>query len=116
MKMVFVAGPYRSESEWGVLRNIRRAEALALELWTLGLAVICPHKNTAFFGGAGCDQTWLNGALEMVKRCDAVVCTSNWDQSEGARGEVELAKRIGIPVFSSITEVKTWLESQDQKT
>jgi hypothetical protein len=109
MKLVFIAGPYRSSSEWGVYENIRRAEALALQLWRMGLAVICPHKNTERFGGAGPDKLWLDGALEMVRRCDAVVCTSDWERSEGALNEVTLAKQIGIPVFTSIAEVEKWL-------
>ena len=112
MKLVFIAGPYRADSEWEVLQNIRRAESLALELWRLGLSVICPHKNTAFFGGTAPDTVWLDGALEVVRRCDAVVCTDDWQRSVGARGEVNLAKELGLPTFYSIDEVKNWLESQ----
>lgn len=111
MKMVFVAGPYRAKSEWGVFQNIRSAEKLALELWILGLAVICPHKNTEAFGGAAPDSLWLEGALEMVRRSDAVVCTPDWQASEGACGEVELARELGIPILHSVFEVKAWLAS-----
>ena len=113
MKMIFVAGPYRAASEWEVHQNIRRAEALALELWKLGIAVLCPHKNTEYFGGAASDEVWLEGALEMVKRSDAVVCTPDWQQSEGARGEVALAHREGIPVFYNLPGLEQWLRSQE---
>ncbi len=109
MKLVFVAGRYRAKTEWQVFQNIRKAELLALELWRLGLSVICPHKNTEMFGGAAPDDVWLKGALEMVRRCDAVVCTPDWEESEGARGEVALAKEIGLPIFFSIDEAKEWL-------
>lgn len=112
MRMVFVAGPYRASSEWGVFQNIRRAETLALNLWELGLAVLCPHKNTEAFGGAAPDKVWLDGALEMVRRSDAVVCTIDWEASEGARGEVALAKQLGIPVFYSVIEVELWVQSR----
>lgn len=111
MKLVFVAGPYRAPHEWGIFQNVRRAEALSLELWALGFAVICPHKNTESFGGALSDGAWLQGALEMVRRCDAVVCTPDWEQSEGARGEVALASQFNIPVFYTIDEVKQWARS-----
>lgn len=113
MKLVFVAGKYRAKTEWGVFQNIRNAEALSLKLWLLGLFVICPHKNTEYFGGAAPDELWLEGALEMVRRCDAVICTSDWEMSEGARGEVALAKELGLPIFFSIEEVKQWLESRE---
>lgn len=112
MKLVFVAGPYRAISEWAVCQNVRRAESLSLELWALGLAVICPHKNTESFGGALSDAVWLQGALEIVRRSDAVVCTPDWELSEGARGEVELANQIGIPVFYTMDEVSQWVQSQ----
>ncbi len=112
MKLVFVAGPYRAASEWEVEQNVRRAEALALQLWQLNLAVICPHKNTARYGGALPDQVWLDGALEMAQRCDAVVCVDGWETSAGARGEVGAAQTLEIPVFYSLDEVRQWLKSQ----
>lgn len=111
MKLVFVAGPYRAPTEFGVLQNIRHAEALALRIWQSGAACLCPHKNTAFFGGAADDQVWLNGALEMVRRCDAVVCTEDWKASLGACGEVVLAKELGIPVFERFEDYETWLRA-----
>jgi len=113
MKMVAIAGPYRSATEWGVIENIRRAELVSLAAWQLGVAVICPHKNTAFFGGAASDSVWLDGAMEMVRRSDAVLTVVGWEKSDGARNEVALATQLGIPVFDSIEELRSWLESQD---
>ena len=109
MKLVYIAGPYRGESEWQVVQNIRRAEGLALAVWKLGAACICPHKNTALFGGAAEDSVWLEGDLEMMRRCDAVLCTDNWALSSGARDEVALAKQLGIPVFEKLGELERWL-------
>lgn len=109
MKVVYVAGPYRAPSEWEVLENIRRAEVLALAVWRMGAACICPHKNTAFFGGAADDKVWLDGDLEILKRCDAVICTPDWKQSVGASGEVEFAQKLDLPVFYSLGELREWL-------
>jgi|SRR5580704_2997662 hypothetical protein len=110
MKLIYVVGPYRAEGHWQVLENIRRAEALALEVWRLGAACICPHKNTAFFSGAAPDQLWLDGDLEMVRRCDALVCVPGWERSSGSRGEVALANELGIPVFQTTDELKQWMD------
>src|SRR5262249_60930335 len=112
MKVVYIAGPYRASSEYQVLQNIRRAEEVALRVWRSGAACICPHKNTAFFGGAAHDSVWLVGDLEIIRRCDALVCVEGWQKSVGATGEVKLAREIGIPVFESITEFQRWLASQ----
>lgn len=99
MKLVYVAGPYRAPTEFGVLENIRNAEALALRVWKAGAACICPHKNTAFFGGAADDSVWLAGDIEMMIRCDAVIVTDGWHRSSGTRDEIRIAKERGIPVF-----------------
>ena len=68
MKVVYVAGPYRSTCEWQLEEFLRHAEDVSLKLWKEGWAVICPHKNTAHFGGALgiLDSTWLQGDLEIL--------------------------------------------------
>lgn len=111
MKMVFIAGPYRAPTEWEVVQNIRRAESIALSAWQIGASVICPHKNTAHFGGSAPDRIWLAGALEQLRRCDAVLCVPGWEKSEGAKGEIALAQELGIPVFTDVKETQTWLAS-----
>lgn len=110
-RVVFVSGPYRAPTEWQVLQNIRRAEEVALAAWHAGAAVICPHKNTAHFGGAAEDRIWLDGDLTILRRCDAVVCVEGWERSVGARAEVNCARSLGIPVFESIAGLKEWLNS-----
>jgi hypothetical protein len=109
MKLVYVAGPYRGASEWEVVQNIRRAEALALAVWQSGAACICPHKNTALLGGAADDSVWLEGDLEMMRRCDAVVCTSDWRRSAGTLKEVRIATEIGLPVFFALGDLRAWI-------
>lgn len=100
MKLLYVAGPYRSkDGMWGVHQNIQRAKEVAANLWRMGFAVICPHANTAFMDGLGTDEMFLNGDLEMVKRCDGVVMLSGWEESTGATKERQFAKDLGMPVF-----------------
>lgn len=109
MKLVYVAGPYRAKTQWEVYQNIRRAEALALEVWKLGAIAICPHKNTEMFGGTLPDEVWLEGDLVIIKRCDAMICTSDWEKSVGANKEVIFAREIELPVFHSTVDLKMWL-------
>lgn len=107
--LVYVAAPYRANTEYQLERNIRVAEIAALEIWKRGAAVMCPHKNTAHFGGAlglG-DETWLKGDLAMIKRCDALFVTG--DISEGVRQEIEFAKNNDIPVFDSYGDVDDFI-------
>ncbi len=101
MKVIYVAGPYRSKCEWQLEGFLRHAEDASLRLWKEGWAVICPHKNTAHFGGAlGMpSSTWLNGDLEIVGRCDAIMMLKGWESSEGAKRELEVAIEKGLDVF-----------------
>ncbi|OFV81968.1 MAG: hypothetical protein A2Y78_00085 [Acidobacteria bacterium RBG_13_68_16] len=99
MIVVYIAGPFRGPNSWEIESNIRRAETLALEVWRAGAAVLCPHTNTRYFQGAAPDEVWLDGDLEMLRRCDAVLLTADWQRSSGARAERAEAIRVGIPVY-----------------
>lgn len=97
MKLAYVIGPYRAQNAWEREQNIRRAEEVALELWRLGFAVICPHTNTRFFDGAADDSIWLAGDLEILRRCDLAVVIPGWDKSRGSRAEIY--HEVCPPVF-----------------
>ena len=100
MKILYVAGKYRSkEGTRGVWENIERAGDVAVQLWRMGFAVICPHKNTAFFDGPDDAEMFINGDLEMIKRCDGVVALPGWKESVGARQEIGYSKERWIPVY-----------------
>lgn len=109
MPVVYIAGPFRGPSAWDVESNIRRAETLALEVWRLGAAAICPHTNTRFFQGAAPDEVWLKGDLEILRRCDAVLMTPDWEKSSGAQAERDDAEEHGISVFHSLDSLAAWL-------
>lgn len=66
MRVAYVIGPYRAGTVRGIVENIRRAEEVALALWRLGFAVICPHKNTALFDGAAPDSVWAAMEPESI--------------------------------------------------
>lgn len=98
MKVAYVSGPYRAKTEWEVRQNIEHAAEIAADLWKMGYAVICPHTNSAFMGGVVPDETFLQGDLAILERCDVLVLMPNWEKSEGAKVEKEFAEACGIPV------------------
>ena len=101
MKVIYIAGRYRASCEWELETFLRKAEDAAIKLWSEGWAVICPHKNTAHFGGANGieDQVWLNGDLEILKRCDAIYMLDNWRESSGAKIEREHAIFNNLDIY-----------------
>lgn len=119
MKVVYVAGPFRSmnangkSNAWGVQTNIMSAMAVALEVWKLGHVALCPHANTMFFQDAdGCeDDVWLKGDLELLNRCDAIMMAPGWERSSGAKAELAHSVMRGLPAFYDLKSLATWLKS-----
>lgn len=113
MKVIYISGPYRDpRGEYYVRQNIRAAETAALVVWQHGAVALCPHKNTASFGGAFeiPDETWLHGDLELVRRCDAVWALNGWQMSQGARLEIALAQRLKLPILYTTKDLIAFLK------
>lgn len=98
-KAVFLSGPFRSSTYWGVVQNIRTAELWSLSIWAEGAACLSPHMNTQNFDGALPDSVWLAGAVELMKRCDCVALLPEWRSSLGTIAERLIALKLGMPVF-----------------
>lgn len=107
MPVVYVAGPFRAPTAWKRERNIREAEELAFLVAEAGAMPLCPHTNTRHFDGELTDEFWLAGTLELLRRCDAAAFTVRWQQSQGARAEMEDCMVRSIPVFRE-SEVRAW--------
>lgn len=99
MKLVFISGAYRASTKEGIEANIQKAKQAAIELWQQGYAVICPHLNTAHFDGLCPDEVWLDGDIEIMRRCDAVYFLNRWIDSEGARHEHYVAHAQGLELM-----------------
>ena len=118
MRIIYIAGKYRGKCEWDVRMNIRSAEQAAVMVWQYGGVAICPHKNTAGFGGVpGCDDNvWLQGDIEILLRCDAIWAIDGRKESSGARNEVNIARINSIPVLYSIQDVIDYLKRDNDPT
>ena len=94
MKLVYISGPYSSPSRNSaeVDLNIAKAKLVALKYWKLGYAVICPHMNTAHMDGQITWQEFMEGDLEILKRCDMIVMLPGYERSVGSRIELHYAQ------------------------
>lgn len=109
MRVVYIAGPFRGPDHWAIAENIRNAERLALSVWRSGAVALCPHLNTMHFQGAADDAVWLDGDLELLARCDAILMTPDWQRSSGARAEHDVAQGRGLPIFYDLDRLRAWL-------
>lgn len=112
MIVVYIAGPYTAATEWGTLGNIQMAEAAAATLWQSGFAALCPHKNTAHFGGLVPYERFIAGDLAMLERCDAVFMLPGSRRSPGATRERSHAQARGVPVFDSVAGLLAWARAR----
>lgn len=102
MKLIYIAGPYRHPKEHGVFDNIMNAREAGTAIAGRGdeWFPVCPHLNSMFMGGIREDDYWLDGDLELMRRCDALLLLDGWEESSGARAEREVAEAAGIPCFT----------------
>ncbi len=108
---VYVSGPYSSpvgtpagEGEEAIAANVRRANAVALELVGMGHSPFVPH--TMMFGWEDRDGVAREDAMRVcrdwVGRCDAIFVIGS---SPGADAELEVAEEHGLSVYRSMGEV-----------
>lgn len=103
MKLIYVAGKYTGDTYSAIDDNIRISEVVSLKLIRKGWAVITPHKNTAHYEVYEDDtltyHTWIAIDDEILKRCDAILMMKNWIESKGSKRELEIAKKLNIPIY-----------------
>jgi hypothetical protein len=97
-RRVFIAGPL---SKGDRRLNVRHAIDAGLELMRAGYAPLIPHLTDFVdpddsFG----HSTWVEVSAAWVAVAEAVLRLPG--ESSGADTEVEVAKKLGIPVFSSL--------------
>lgn len=98
---VFMSGPYSSSPA----ANTDAAIAVAELLHSLGFVPFIPHLSHFWnerYPHPYAD--WLAYDLHWLRMCDAVFRMPG--DSSGADGEVAEARRIGIPVFTDIDELR----------
>lgn len=112
LRVVYVAGPFRGPTAWDIAENVRDAERAAMQVARLGAMPLVPHANTAHFHGTLTDAFWLEGTLELLRRCDAVYVYDprRAQKSAGTQGELAEAFRLAIPVLEGLGDLREWLE------
>ncbi len=112
MLLVYIAGPYRGKTPQEVELNIASAKQIAKLVARKGYMPVTPHLNTQGFELIAPDlpdEFWLEGTLELMRRCDYVVLAPGWEVSSGTRKEIEIAKSLGIPVYEDIHNLPRFL-------
>lgn len=99
-KLVYVCSPVRGDVE----ANVAKAKEYCKTVLIMGYIPLAPH--VAYSGMLDDEipeerETALALGLALVRRCDELWIFGD-HISEGMKGEIELAKEIGIPVKTVI--------------
>jgi hypothetical protein len=107
MKLIYIAGPLKADTQAAVLANVAVAEAEGRWLRENGFAPIVPHLFYYLEDGFREEliDTYMKIDLEILRRCDALYRIQPLRKSEGS--EIEQAKAIdlGIPIFFSRDDI-----------
>jgi hypothetical protein len=106
---IYVAGPY---TKGDVAVNVRTAYEAANRLADLGFAPFVPHA-THFWHMLYPRpyEFWLALDNEFLQCCAAVLRLPG--ESSGADKEVQLARDIGMPVFTKIDDLTNYFTNGD---
>lgn len=102
-KLIYLASPYSHKNNH--IQHLRYEQVCyyAAELTRQGLLVFSPiaHSHGIAKYGLPTDwQFWQQYDEAMISRCDSltVLMLDGWKESKGVQAEIEIAKRLGIPV------------------
>lgn len=100
---VYVAGPFSSESDEGVVENIEAASTIGLQLADRGHLVHVPHQATAFMHELQNYEYFMDLDLSIIEKWATALYFVG--SSPGADRELELAEKLGLTIWRSIDEV-----------
>ena len=107
---IYVAGPYSDPDPLTREQNVERAMAAGLALLDAGHFPFIPHLLHFFDAWATTQgrsipsETYLRWDAEFLACCDGLLYLG---ASPGAERELELAVRLGMPVFSRMARTPT---------
>lgn len=107
MRLIYVAGRFTGMDRACVERNIAAAVEVGIEVCKVGAFPVIPHANTGDerFESLHPYTFWIDGTLELLRRCDGIIMVPGWEASKGACGELAEAQRLGLAVFMTVEEL-----------
>lgn len=104
--MIYLASPYSHKSPAVVERRVELTGRVATDLVLRGLFVYSPiihwHGLCLQYELPSDAEYWSAFNTNMIRRAEAmyVITIDGWKESIGVRGEISLAKQLGIPLTS----------------
>jgi hypothetical protein len=102
----YIAGKLNSDAV-GYIKNMHNMIKVAREVRNLGVSVYVPCNDfmEGLVDGSFDYRDYFDNSQPWLLSADFVVVCPNWENSEGTKKEIALARSVGIPVFFSIEEL-----------
>ena len=112
MKRIYIAGAYSSDNVITVLDNMREGMRLATEVLLLGYSPFVPWFDFHFqlmlrHNEKLTIEDYYRYSIDWLEVSDAILLVPGWKNSTGVRGEIKIARKLNIPIFSDIGFLKT---------
>lgn len=101
------------------LLNVRNLIRASLDVFMAGFTPFCPALDFLYFlqlkeGEYITEPMIKRFSKDFLAVSDAIVLTSGWKKSPGTLAEIELAKKLGIPVFNTLDDLEDYVEKGEK--
>ena len=109
MIKIYVAGKLNADAV-GYIQNMHRMIKTAKELRDAGFSVYVPCNDflEGLVDGKFDYTDYFNNSQPWLSSSNAIFLTPGWETSIGTAKEIELAKKLNIPVFSELQSMKEY--------
>ena len=116
MRRVYIAGPYSGSKITDCLDNMRRGMRAGVEVLMAGFAPWVPwhdfhHQLMLQEGETLSVEDYYEYSIAWLEVSDAVLILDGWEKSKGTLAEIDMARRLKIPIFTTIEDLKAWNNS-----
>ena len=101
--IIYVSGKYTGDTE----ENIFKAQNVASKLFEAGHTPVIPHSMYGGMERYGISyDTFMEADIRLMVRCDAILMMDEWQQSDGAKRERQIAMLVGMDILFECTFFK----------
>jgi hypothetical protein len=114
MVKVYVAGAYSANNVLDVLVNIGHGEELATQCFLSGYAPFCPWFDKEFIirhpEKEYTVDMFYEYSIAWLEVSDCILLVPGWEFSKGTLKEIEIAKKLNMPIFKDIESMINYYE------